>query len=316
MMIANAIVDKIRIFREHFTSEYRIQRQLKQVDSKLLFLMDNILDIGSVKPAFGELRLRQEINLAIMRIIDFVARSIGIKCWLNYGTLLGAVRHKGFIPWDDDADMSVMRSDYMKLIEALREKLDSELLVVCHGRDELDEIDIGFSRVVEHESHFFVDIYPFDHISGALNRDCKRTMWEDGFLAFFKALSSEAKRRGTSQKLFDKIDLWLQTHSTGDGDVDGIATGLENVFDDIRNIRIYRYDDIFPLTEGEFEGCPFFMPGNSDGILSDLYGDYNRFPVDVNQSEHMVKTRLPLQRLRQILDNLNEVRIKMEHNHA
>ena len=51
--------------------------------------------------------------LAIMVEIDRVAKHLGINYFLNYGTLLGAVRHHGFIPWDDDVDLGLLRKDYL-----------------------------------------------------------------------------------------------------------------------------------------------------------------------------------------------------------
>ena len=65
--------------------------------------------ISSVPPATGKLRLLQDGNTVLLALFARKCRENGLRYWLDYGTLLGAVRHRGFIPWDDDLDVSMMR---------------------------------------------------------------------------------------------------------------------------------------------------------------------------------------------------------------
>ena len=57
--------------------------------------------------------------LKLLSIIDDIAESNNIKYWIDGGSLIGTVRHNGFIPWDDDFDISLLKEDYLKLITAL-----------------------------------------------------------------------------------------------------------------------------------------------------------------------------------------------------
>lgn len=68
---------------------------------------------------YGNLELHQ-VLLATMKDIDKICRENGLKYYLHAGTLLGALNHKGFIPWDDDVDISLMRDDYEKLIQIIK----------------------------------------------------------------------------------------------------------------------------------------------------------------------------------------------------
>ncbi|MBR0150734.1 MAG: LicD family protein, partial [Synergistaceae bacterium] len=59
----------------------------------------------------------QAAQFDVLKRVDAICREQGIKYWVGFGTLLGAVRHKGFIPWDDDIDLLFMREDYNKLAD-------------------------------------------------------------------------------------------------------------------------------------------------------------------------------------------------------
>ncbi|MDE6584946.1 MAG: LicD family protein, partial [Anaeroplasmataceae bacterium] len=93
----------------------------------------------------------KEMELDILiKFKEFCERE-NIKFYLAYGTLLGAVRHKGFIPWDDDIDVVVTREDYDKLIEVLREKHIAEnISASCY---ELDQTSLPFMKVYRNDTY-------------------------------------------------------------------------------------------------------------------------------------------------------------------
>lgn len=113
-----------------------------------------------------------EAELYVLKRIDAICRKIGVKYWVLYGTLIGAVREHGIIPWDDDVDVGMMRSDYNKFIEYFIQEGDK--IEGLHLDHMLTRKNYHFyiARVSEtinstsqvYESGLFVDIYPIDDV--------------------------------------------------------------------------------------------------------------------------------------------------------
>lgn len=132
-----------------------------------------------------ELSLRevQKISLNILKIVDDICRQEGLTYCLFYGTLIGAIRHNGFIPWDDDIDIAMPRNDYDKLKKYFIKHKDNLMPYVYFDPDTNENYpymlaricDIRFKIETENEYDFgmgcFIDIYPMDIVS---SNKCKR----------------------------------------------------------------------------------------------------------------------------------------------
>ena len=86
-------------------------------------------------PEGSVLRQHQLRMLELLKVIDCICKKHDIPYWLSSGTLIGAARHKGFIPWDDDLDIEMMREDYLRLIKILPEELPDNLALQTHETD-------------------------------------------------------------------------------------------------------------------------------------------------------------------------------------
>ena len=123
------------------------------------------------------LRKVQLIQLEMLLEVDRICRKCGIRYNIIAGTLLGAVRHRGFIPWDDDADVAMMRPEYEKFKEACKTELDtSRFYFQDHtntpgyrwGYGKLRRKDSLFLREnqehMPYEQGVFIDIFPLDGV--------------------------------------------------------------------------------------------------------------------------------------------------------
>ena len=139
---------------------------------------------------YGNLELHQ-VLLAAMKDIDRICRENGFRYFLHAGTLLGAMNHKGFIPWDDDVDISLFRSDYEKLCHIIQEQYPDKYFVQNYVTDPNYRNNRTVLRVLgtqvyyhhEHEAHehceIGVDLVPLDAApdSGILRKFQQLAIW-------------------------------------------------------------------------------------------------------------------------------------------
>jgi lipopolysaccharide cholinephosphotransferase len=124
----------------------------------------------------ADLRRLHQVQLAMLLELDRVCRRLGVAYQLGAGTLLGAVRHGGFIPWDDDVDVVMLRADYRRFLREAPPLLDSSLFLQSWRSD--PHFLEGFAKLRRHDSAFreelrqslrhhhgiYLDIFPFDPV--------------------------------------------------------------------------------------------------------------------------------------------------------
>lgn len=131
-----------------------------------------------------ELRTLQLIELEMVVEVDRICRKYGIEYSLDGGTLLGAVRHKGFIPWDDDADVIFTRHEYAKFCRACKKELDTERFFLQDYRTD-ENYRWGFAKLrrkgteyirwgqehMKYRTGVYIDVFVVDHVpDGYLTR--------------------------------------------------------------------------------------------------------------------------------------------------
>ena len=238
-------------------------------------------------PEGSMLRKQQLRMLDILLYIDEVCKENDIKYWLSSGTLLGAVRHGGFIPWDDDLDIEMMREDYEKLLKVFpnndmfvlqTHKNDSNyLLPFAKIRDKHSELDeFGHNKTFKYRG-LFVDIFCLEHSPrfayvtfGVLFYLLQRmqhisTNWivRASVYTLKKFLYGSIFLLRPILKLFPNKQLH---HIYGCGP----------------RWKSRDINHIFPLKEIAFEGYNFPVPADCNAYLSRMFGNYHQLP-DLNK---------------------------------
>lgn len=235
------------------------------------------IDITKVPPAQGLLRDIQLANLVLLKELAYVCEKNNFKYILDAGTLLGAIRHTGFIPWDDDIDILMFREDYEKIVSAFKNTTRNSDIYAEYHRDK-DTNSQYFIKIKHKKCPFLgVDIFPLDtygkHLSlkeqlKATNKICK-------ILKHLKKeidpnISNKETKTILTKTMKEKI-LLSSANENGDF-VYGVdfAHKLKNWFLD--------RDIVLPLRKIQFEDSKYTTVNKPKEFLKNIYGDYMKYP--------------------------------------
>lgn len=250
----------------------------------------------------AHLREVQMKQLGILREIDRICTRHNIDYWLDGGTLLGAVRHGGFIPWDDDIDIAMRLEDIPRFGRACQEELPSNLYFQSMETDPACRLPISKIRdresfLVEFADDFtrpygkglFVDIFPMIPYPSVSRGFVKRVA--GGYCKANAILQSQHyySWRATAELLwFGAKRACLKTLWRGATMLCSKGEYTSNVLHNNGYGIMHRTDSIFPTTTIEFEGIAFRCPANPDAYLRDLYRDYMALPPEEKRHGHAV----------------------------
>ena len=264
----------------------------------------------------SELRALQLTTLEIMKIFVDICERHGLRYYMTGGTMLCAVRHKGFIPWDDDMDVGMPRPDYEKLQEIVREELPEGYGFLTYRQD--TDYKRCFNRIVDKQmvvtnmsyakkldEYVWLDIFPFDGLPGSwLGRWVH--FWHITFLRFLYYASTFDQMVNLNRphrKLYLKLIIrflaathfgsWLNTRKI----MDRMERGLMKYpYDGSKYVvslyGAYMTKEVMPLAimdncaDYPFEDSVFKGPKRYDEYLTRLYGDYMTPPQDKDKNKH------------------------------
>ena len=246
-------------------------------------ILERSTDITRVPHATGVHAAVQKLMMRCFREFDRICRKNGLRYWLDFGTLLGGVRHGGFIPWDDDIDVGMPIDDFRRLAEIAETEFSdtccrlkivpSQIGKLLHVEfmPETDEDWVAFIYwKLKGKLAFAVDIFPYYYTNCDMNT--VRNVLSDGCVRRDEILSTQCKY----DDFYDAakaINEHNQKISSETGDL--LFLGLET---NVYQPHVMTVSDVFPLREIEFEGVTAFVPNNYNKILSKTYGDYYAFP--------------------------------------
>lgn len=249
----------------------------------------------------------QQTELSILKDVTAFCEENEIRYCVSSGTLLGAVRHEGFIPWDDDVDISMPRSDFEKFL-SLANRLPKQYECQATRFDARYPISIVKVRKrgtlmkepsMEHlniQHGVWIDIFPLDRVEDVskLAKRARRIHLITTVIGYKLGTSHPIKR---STKLFcnivglvgvKRLDRWrtaimMKEEESGGKMLTNFASnlGYKNLlFDE----KVY-----FPLKKIKFEDAFFYAPADSDKWLKGAYGDYMTLPpVEQRINRHKI----------------------------
>lgn len=256
----------------------------------------------------------QDVSIEILKKVADICEEQNLKYYLAYGTLIGAIRHKGYIPWDDDVDIWMPREDYEKLVEYFRENY-YEMMPYKMMNNEISEnypyilprvIDSRYMLDVKNEKKcgmgIFIDIFPLDGLGDDKNHalkliDCGKNLSSLIFLSTRKHFG-----KGTTKsiwKLILKFPIYLYAKLKGKNYFakKSMQLSLENKYCESKYVGCvtwptYRDRDVFDkelfdktilVDFGKYE---FRVPEEYDRVLSQIYGDYMKLPSQNERKPH------------------------------
>lgn len=279
--------------------KYNLERHQLESQNQLLKML--VID-GDIK-FNGTLRDIQLLYVELLRFVDNVCKKHEINYWLDGGTLLGAVRHGGFIPWDDDVDLTMLRKDYNKLLEVLPLEI---------SKHDYFKENCGLTLLIEGQKNYFSDfksVYDVDDKEGYLNDDnfsflqiawlkpyVKIDFFPKDFLetekiSFFKKNYVSNKYK-FNQKV-KKGEYLFFKKLNGFNDKFGFVLNETPQFADsfdvipLAPVRIFETSKTFPLNKISFEGYEFNCPNDVDYYLSLIYGKNFRDLPKVIETHNM-----------------------------
>ena len=249
---------------------------------------------------------QKRIQLAILEITDHFCRENGIQYWLDSGTLLGAVRHQGYIPWDDDIDIGMLRSDFERFITTFNES-NSRYQVICNELDR--HCFYPYAKVVDTETVLYepdenglqlcinIDIFVYD-VTPDEEKSRRQYVLRDR-LAFLNAAQFGLLRPKIWYKKMLLVFMRQMLHIFPKGFFAGKMVQNSRKYDGsnaeyVGNFTafskilcsIHVFDSFL---SGNFEGKSYPIPVGYDQWLRTFYGDYMVLPPVEERVTHHTK---------------------------
>lgn len=267
----------------------------------------------------SNLKRLQEQELEMMVQIDRICKKYNLTYYLMGGTLIGAVRHQGFIPWDDDIDLGMPRPDYEKFLSIAEKELGTDFGILNPYKTE--GYQYAFTKVINKKMkilyksnmqikkwNIWIDIFPLDSMPQNKILFSVRKYW----LLYRRCmvmLSAFEDVVGTEQKkrpFYENIMLWSGKHINFSRILDTRKQVLKfnqslkrYPYDKgpymVNAMGLYKFKTVFlrevygKPTYLSFEGHMFQVPEQYDYFLRRLYGDYMQVPPENKRDHHKIE---------------------------
>ena len=264
------------------------------------------------------LKRLQAVELMIFNDFQKICKKYDIQYFGLAGTEIGAIRHQGFIPWDDDIDIGMLRDDYEKFLKAAVAEMGDKYIVMNYKTDE--NFPLMTTRWtlrgtkfreeplkdVNCELGIFLDLYPFDQASDDEKEFQKQSniAWFLTHLMMVRSIpfpilpmdgwqgklvhACTASAYGV-MSLAHVSKYWLAEKAEEAARKANSGPKTRRVsfyFDTKPAIAVFDYDELFPLDEMPFENVTMTFPKEQDRYLRSFFGDYMQLPPEDKRKNH------------------------------
>ncbi len=236
----------------------------------------------------SDVKNAQDVMLSMLIEFDALCKQHQLTYWLDHGTLLGAVRHKGFIPWDDDLDVTMPRDDYEKFLKVAERELPDHIFLQTKKHDpcspvhytKLRDRNSTYIDAWEDGKHIcyhqgiFIDIFPVNYIEYAKKEHYRR-------------LLNLAKLFSNRYIKIDKIaNIMIQYLNAFHSQKNGyIVSGGESM----HYVTHIEKEKVLPLNYLPFCGKKFPVPADYHTYLVSIFGEsYMQLPPENKRKVHSI----------------------------
>lgn len=248
----------------------------------------------------------QKLELDILDEVVKFCQENNLKYMLAYGTLLGAVRHKGFIPWDDDVDILMPRKDYQKFIELWNDEGKYKLLECRKNKEYIYPFAKVYNSETVMEEHdvevrcqlgLYIDIFPIDSIKGT-PEESKKFVKKCEMLEKFRLysmMSVDKIMHENHKKNFGRKTLWKILRKIGPSKIARYIDKYSQKYNSMEakwvgclcsrtaSQKLFPYKTYNDVRRLEFEDKEYNAPVEFDVVLQKIYGDYMQLPPKEEQ---------------------------------
>lgn len=275
--------------------------------------------------AEGDIRLMQKANAMLMSKLNAICTANNIQYWLSYGSLVGALSRSGFIPWDDDIDICMIRADIDKLAAVLKDDPEFQITLVYDWFVKCRQVRFSAKNSL---IPCFIDISIYDWAAGNSKRHndqlrqiridlmeffdqherdfifWKENPWmfhpNSGYcvqcgdvdLVAQKAVITKADVERV-QDVFDSFND--KAHGLGlltDEPCGDFAYAIDNMFNAPKRKIVWNRKDILPISKHSFEDFVFSIPSNAESVANDCFPGWPYMPMDICGHDHFAKDAL------------------------
>ena len=243
------------------------------------------------------------VELYILDVFDEICKKNGLRYWINYGTLLGACRHGGFIPWDDDIDVSMPLSDYRRFLKIAPKVLPNTIRLQDIAK--MPNARFMFAKLRDTRSFYyedttdarlpsgiFIDIFPAVRAPRLPPRLLNFICWVQYTTCRHAGDALGRLRRFAVCKMLDCVEaLFYRTLMYCSIFLYDVATMMlpsgnwrPNMISP--STVVLSGVDIFPLTRISFEGREYSAPNNVNAVLDKMYGNWRQLPPPEKRQWH------------------------------